>query len=97
MDNKKHAIIIRGDKSKWYEEMIVVLRCAENKIPPNVVNEAENIIKEYMKNKKGKSIITNKKMPTRSRRDINLILNIVIFSLCVFVFCLICYIISGVN
>lgn len=49
MDNNKKVILINGTNSNWYEQVIFILKPnKENKVPINLVNEAEKIINEYM-------------------------------------------------
>lgn len=67
MNNKK-VILINGNGSKWYEQAIFIVSNTENKIPKNIVFEAEQIINEYL-NKKYPSNITNVYNNTNKRND----------------------------
>ena len=56
MNEKKKVILINGDKSNWYDQVIFIVK--ENKeenMPKNLVLEAEKIINEYISKKYNKT------------------------------------------
>ncbi|WP_250277798.1 hypothetical protein [[Clostridium] colinum] len=56
MNEKKKVILISGNKSNWYDQVIFIVK--ENKqenIPKNLVLEAEKIINEYISKKYNKT------------------------------------------
>lgn len=65
MDDKKRVILIKGDKTKWYEQAIFIMRpdAAPNKIPKDFVAEAEKIINNYM----NRNNILNTSLPAVSQ------------------------------
>ncbi len=50
MDDKKKIILIKGGKSRWFEQAIFILKDKEKakNMPKNFVEEAEKIINNYM-------------------------------------------------
>ena len=103
MKDKKKVILVNGDISKWYEQVIFIVKeKRENKIPENLVLEAERIINEHISQKYNNKLEdniqqtdikykkSNLKGKQKSKKNIkfyNNILNISIF----FTFALICY------
>ncbi len=52
MNEKKKVILINGNKSNWYDQVIFIVKESnQNNIPKNLVLEAEKIINEYMAKK----------------------------------------------
>lgn len=104
MDNKKKVILINGDSSKWYEQVIFIVNEQEKNIPKNIVFEAEKIINEYINKKYNKSIKNanmntkeiksfentniNKKINKKHNKKINNYLNFIIFLTICIIFCL---------
>ncbi|WP_317367914.1 hypothetical protein [uncultured Tyzzerella sp.] len=60
MNEKKKVILINGNKSNWYHQVIFIVKeTNKENIPKNLALEAEKIINEYMA-KKYNSTNTNK-------------------------------------
>nr|WP_317358683.1 hypothetical protein [uncultured Tyzzerella sp.] len=71
MDKKKKVILINGDKSNWYEQVIFIIKDnKENNVPKNLVLEAEKIINEYM-SKKYNSTNIDKIPPNNIKKTYN--------------------------
>lgn len=105
MNDKKKVILINGDTSKWYEQVIFIVKEEkEDKVPKNLVLEAEKIINEYVSKKYNKieenkidknvnsqkSICKNNKNNKRSKKNTKIYNNILNVS----IFCtvmIICY------
>ena len=54
MNEDKKIILIKGGKSRWFEQAIFILKDKDAKcdLPKNFVEEAEKIINNYMLKKK---------------------------------------------
>ncbi|GHU73844.1 hypothetical protein FACS1894188_00430 [Clostridia bacterium] len=65
-------ILIKGDNSKWYEQAIFIIRPETGDMPVDFVDEAENIINNYMIRSTDKNLVkkynTAKKTVYASRR-----------------------------
>ena len=62
MNDKKKVILINGNNSNWYEQVIFIVKEKnENIMPKNLVLEAEKIITDYI----------SKKYNTTSTNNIN--------------------------
>ena len=60
----KRIVFISSNSSKWYEQAIFVIKkdIEQDRLPTDLLNEAENIIENYMKsNNKIAASVTNKK------------------------------------
>lgn len=52
MNEKKKVILINGNKSNWYDQVIFIVKeNNQENIPRNLVLEAEKIINDYMSKK----------------------------------------------
>lgn len=52
MNDKKKVILINGNNSNWYDQVIFIVKEKnENIMPKNLVLEAEKIIQDYMSKK----------------------------------------------
>lgn len=62
MKDKKKVILINGNSSNWYEQVIFIVKEQNQQIiPKNLAKEAEKIINEYMAKKyNSTNIIKNK-------------------------------------
>jgi len=48
MEKTERVIVLKGDATKWYEQAIFIINPKEQeKMPPDLVQEAERIIHEY--------------------------------------------------
>lgn len=103
MDEKKKVVFINGNKSKWYEQVIFILKENDQNIPKNLVIEAEKIINEYMQKKNQEKLVQTyknnislpreqaiKKKKTISKRDLKFYNNVLNVSI-VFTIIFICY------
>lgn len=100
MGEKKKIILINGDNSNWYEQIIFIVKDdRQDSIPKNLVLEAEKIINDYMAKKySNMSIDTKRKINDnmirrnekirKTRKNIDFyhnILNISIFFTVIFI------------
>lgn len=99
MDDKKRVILITGDSSKLYEQVIFIMRpnISSNNIPIDFVQEAERIINNYIKKnynakntiqnygqvKNNTSLKTNSKIEQKNNKNLHNILNIGIVFCCI--------------
>ncbi len=104
MNEKKKVILINGDKSNWYDQVIFIMK--ENKqenIPKNLVLEAEKIINEYISKKYNKTNVclqqekpsninkhSNKKTINKNKKNLKIYTNILNVSI-FFTIIFICY------
>lgn len=91
MNDKKKVILINGNNSKWYEQVIFIVKDQKtNNIPKNLVLEAEKIINEYMDKKYNTNCIQAVKNNTENKNKnkikfYNNLLNISIFLTIIFI------------
>lgn len=70
MKDKKKVILINGNSSNWYEQVIFIVKEQNQQIiPKNLAKEAEKIINEYM-TKKYNSTTPIKNKPTNKQQEI---------------------------
>ena len=87
MLNNERVILIKGDNSKWYEQAIFIVKktTEENKMPVNLVFEAEKIINNYMT----KGITSNKEtaerkvIAKRRNKNLDITLNFLMLMSCI--------------
>jgi len=90
LEDKKQVIMIKGDNSKFYEQVIFILRPQEVKKLKEIdfVNEAQKIINNYMTQKYNNTTTpqVNEKIesqPPKKNKEIDKILNICIVLCCI--------------
>ena len=80
MNDKKKVVFINGNKSKWYEQAIFILKEEDKTMPKNLVIEAEKLINDYMRKKYPQPREKSKtKMTKRQLKFYNNVLNVAIF------------------
>ena len=98
MDEKKKIILIKGGKSRWFEQAIFILKDKEKvtNMPKNFVEEAEKIINNYMiRNYSPESSVTSvytkaqkagQALPKRAKKKkYDKLLNVSIILCCIFI------------
>lgn len=99
MNGKKRVILISGDKTKWYEQAIFIVKPGADKgdIPTDFVAEAEKIINEYLKKndtKLGCPAQKQKRPHAKHDNGLDFILNGAMFLSCLLL-CIILYRFTG--
>ena len=71
MNEKKKVILINGNKSNWYDQIIFIVKESnQENVPKNLVLEAEKIISDYIAKKYNNTNI-NKSIPNpNAKQDI---------------------------
>lgn len=71
MKDKKKVILINGNSSNWYEQVIFIVKEQNQQIiPKNLAKEAEKIINEYMAKKYNSTNVTKNKTVNKQQEII---------------------------